>query len=472
MWIEVQARTLKLVAALVAGATALVVLGMTFQVRDRAFAKLTSVDRDVLVGCAIVLLLGLCSVALVVRPPRVFFAKLIRSPLALLLAGSAAALLTDRPNRVLDFDTLSGALLAGFLLTQAVRRSLLAPRAERRRQFDDPIAKPKEDLFGRSPAIRNLYNRVVAFDTDAIRVALTGRWGSGKSSCLNLLRHYARLDGFPVTPTINAWTCRTRDELWLAFVDAVDAALVPESTLNRGPFWLRRLRKFGIRLGVDLGSRYFSPGSAVGELLRRPNSRKRERAEIEEVLREYINDKRLLVLIDDLDRAEPEVAYEILLAIKELVDLPHCIFVVAYDEEAINRILQKRYDAQSQSFLEKIFNLFVDIEEFTQPSEQLLPEFLKAFPDLRLEDLPERSMLPVANPRRLKTYLLRIATLRGTARFGEHLNWRMIYLVVLAREYYPDLMAALETDPAFTRWIQLVRMMGDAEPEGVTVNGD
>jgi hypothetical protein len=53
--------------------------------------------------------------------------------------------------------------------------------------------------------------------------------------------------------------------------------------------------------------------------------------------------KRLVVLIDDLDRCMPETAIEVLEAVKLFLDVPGCVFVVAVDRKVIVEGIRVRY---------------------------------------------------------------------------------------------------------------------------------
>jgi hypothetical protein len=76
-------------------------------------------------------------------------------------------------------------------------------------------------------------------------IAINGRWGSGKSSLMNLVRQYLASNGSrPVW--FNAWHHQKEDQLLAALLDAVKAQAVP--TLANGSGWMFRARLAAERL--------------------------------------------------------------------------------------------------------------------------------------------------------------------------------------------------------------------------------
>jgi len=68
---------------------------------------------------------------------------------------------------------------------------------------------------------------------------------------------------------------------------------------------------------------------------------------------------KLVIIIDDLDRCEPEVAFAIFEAMKLYLNFDNCIFLLGIDQKAIERIIELKYEkentkATSKLYLEKI----------------------------------------------------------------------------------------------------------------------
>ena len=98
------------------------------------------------------------------------------------------------------------------------------------------------------------------------------------------------------------------------------------------------------------------------------------------------NDRKTIVLLDDLDRCLPEVALDVLETIKivfsegEAIDA-ECLFVVAADEDILSRGLRRRLgseeeaparDAEARAYLEKVVQLGISVAKVRAESPSRL----------------------------------------------------------------------------------------------------
>src|SRR5690349_21361028 len=94
---------------------------------------------------------------------------------------------------------------------------------------DSPIEYPKDDQFGIDPFARAIAKAIENLPApEGTALALTGVWGSGKSSAVNLIRHHLKsaegANRLRVIP-FNPWWYSNEDLLTRAFFQHIYAGL-------------------------------------------------------------------------------------------------------------------------------------------------------------------------------------------------------------------------------------------------------
>lgn len=137
--------------------------------------------------------------------------------------------------------------------------------------------------------------------------------------------------------------------------------------------------------------------------------------------------KRVVVIIDDLDRCDSQMAYRLLEGLKIYLNLDRCLFVLAYDPDALEASVRAhipgadKYKEDSA----KHAQMAVEYLEKICPSPWALPsdydpaDYLRLYLDAcpwadTLAEMARRYKLLPLNPRRIKSF---VHTLR---RFAEH----------------------------------------------------
>ena len=140
-------------------------------------------------------------------------------------------------------------------------------------------------------------------------------------------------------------------------------------------------------------------------------------SDFKKIFSDISGDKRVYVFIDDLDRCLPNVALDLLEAIRNFLQGLNCIFIIAADENLIGQGLRLRYkelfdsgdprrteaylNQRGQEFFEKIIQFGVRVPARTQ--QQTHKFIATQFPKW----VPASDIIQTAignNPRRLKQY--------------------------------------------------------------------
>ena len=229
---------------------------------------------------------------------------------------------------------------------------------------DRPSTDPEGDLFGHAPFARNLADSICRYPGgDGLVLALYGPWGSGKSTVLNYVKHY--LDQKPeqerhVVVEFNPWWFSGQENLARAFLGQLQAVLPARS--QKFEKLGDQLGEFAIGIGcmIDLsgmtGGAAGNLGNQVSEVIKqKPKDVPALKAGISEILRKA--KKRILVVIDDIDRLTPEETSQLFTVIKALADFPNVVYLLALDRKAAVQAIKKQSGLPGKRYLEKIIQV-------------------------------------------------------------------------------------------------------------------
>lgn len=162
------------------------------------------------------------------------------------------------------------------------------------------------------------------------------------------------------------------------------ADLLPGSAIDRIGDWLNGL--FGREVDKGKDDDVAKSIERVGKVLTRAVTEKQvhQVTSIEQFLDDFrglvrlAGERRLCVLVDDLDRCLPETALEVFEAIKLFLDAPECVYIVALDREVIRRGLAIRYReagagmVDPDEYIEKTITLSFDLPPLGVPDAEAL----------------------------------------------------------------------------------------------------
>jgi predicted KAP-like P-loop ATPase len=220
---------------------------------------------------------------------------------------------------------------------------------------DRPLSDPATDRLGYAPFAAALAEAVRRMEApDGIVVALYGQWGLGKTTALNFIEHYLTQHGEGgagelVILRFNPWLFTGRMDLAVAYLAEL------QKTFQR---W--RLVADNARRALSSLAKLVSgapvPGASMakslGEALDPGAPDVRElKQEIADAL--AAQPRRLVVVIDDIDRLTPDEIRELFSVIKAVADFPNTVYLLAFDDDVVASALSAD-DVDGRAYVEKI----------------------------------------------------------------------------------------------------------------------
>lgn len=171
--------------------------------------------------------------------------------------------------------------------------------------------------------------------------------------------------------------------------------------------------------------------------------------------------------MDDLDRIPPVDAVEVLEALKNIFDIPNCVFILAIDYDVVVKGLESKFgpktdenEREFRSFFDKIIQVPFSMPTGTYDIENFLVEKLKF---LGIEIATEEKELYVKavkhtigyNPRSLKRYLNSYSLINHLKEIDDDQpkgDDFMLFAILGIQISYPKIFRLLTQKPNFTQW--------------------
>ena len=231
---------------------------------------------------------------------------------------------------------------------------------------DQPIVDPAEDRLGLADFAKHLANTLThPLSVEGYVVAVNAPWGAGKTTFLNFVTHYASLEGnvAPIVLKFNPWWFSGQSVVQRFFRELL-AALGTESKWDQVRTKLANLAEMvsPVLFAVPAaGSALGAVGKLSENLLKENQTTERLKAELAADLRGL--DRRLLVVVDDIDRLTREEIRQLFQLIKTVGDLPNVTYLLAFHREHVVEALKTDGGVSGEDYLAKIVQAAFELPE-------------------------------------------------------------------------------------------------------------
>ena len=230
---------------------------------------------------------------------------------------------------------------------------------------EKPIISKNEDLLGRKKVASDLAKEIEYYkNKDSLTIGIVGKWGSGKTSFINMvLENFEENDDYIIIK-FNPWNISSRKQLISDFFLQLSNNIEKKGS-----------NEIIEAIGKSLGtlSKFFKPLgfipalsvlSTIGDITEKASEFINEYVESEkedlESLKDNINneltnlDKKIIIVIDDIDRLCDDEIREIFQLVKSIADFKNTIYILSYDREIVTKALDKTQQDKGEEYLEKI----------------------------------------------------------------------------------------------------------------------
>lgn len=245
---------------------------------------------------------------------------------------------------------------------------------------DKPICSNADDQLGRYNFSKMLAQSLLHLKSqDTFAIGLLGKWGSGKTSIVNMTlqeievqQKNVQSENKLIVVHFEPWNFSNTDQLLTQFfirlsnefqstgdkhMQNIGTALEQYSDafelLNAVPYVGSVLGFFG-KKGV----------AAVGKKLKKDSEEKdvlKQKEHVISLLKGQSN--RVLVVIDDIDRLSNEQIRQVFQLVTSVAKFPNTIYLLVFDRDIVVKALEKVQEGSGEDYLEKIIQMPIQIPE-------------------------------------------------------------------------------------------------------------
>ena len=277
---------------------------------------------------------------------------------------------------------------------------------------DKPIEKADEDLLGRSDFAKQFGKSICEYDSeDGLVIGLYGKWGSGKTSIINMAiseipvdksekkkwysKVYKRIKKiftsqkaeeedqchYPIIIRFSPWNYSDKNNLISLFFHELKNKLgVAKGEENKGKIGkaisqysdIIDVLSFIPVAGPAIAPILKTTFKAVGAKLMKNPSLNEAKEKLCEALEDF--NHKIIVFIDDIDRLTTPQIKDIFQLVKQVGDFPNIIYVLTMDREIVCNALSEYHNIDGDEYLKKIVQVSFEVPEI---DKSLLPEILK-----------------------------------------------------------------------------------------------
>lgn len=331
-----------------------------------------------------------------------------------------------------------------------------------KKSSDEAISTSKDDKFGRALFAKGVAEALIKVpSSQSFTVGLYGSWGSGKTSIIRMAEEYLAKHHKDdvIVVHFNPWLFTTIENLHTAFFGALAHGL--NKKIDRGvSIDLQKYAKLTGAAGAAIAP-FFPPAPLLARIVsgglhalsgnKNNKSAEELRKKIDKIL--LSSKKRVVVIIDDIDRLDSEEIHQVFKLAKNAGRFSNVSYLLAFDQNVVAKALAQRYPEEPEigsNFVDKIVQLplFVPPVDSDVLSQFVIDEINSAASRHKVDNSTDdvsrfgaeyQSLLinQFTTPRRAIRYINAVDF--SLERLANEVNFTDIMLVEAVRVFDPDL---------------------------------
>ena len=258
---------------------------------------------------------------------------------------------------------------------------------------DDPFAN---DAFDRKEFAEALTNLIRRSEDQHLVIALDAPWGEGKTTFVKMWKAYLeKTEGMNVI-YFDAFSTDYTNDAFIAIVSEIykffDEKL--DSKKRRLTSFKKKASELGcnlVKFGIGTAVKAATSGAIEAEdinnaitslIEKKISSHREEKRYLSEFKKEFYelirttsegkNTKKLIVIIDELDRCKPSYVVDVLESIKHIFSTNGIVFVIAINRDQLDEIIRHTYGRglNASTYLQKFIHLEVKLPKSKDPKER------------------------------------------------------------------------------------------------------
>lgn len=242
--------------------------------------------------------------------------------------------------------------------------------------LDVPIERAEQDALGRTDFAQSVAALIKSAPkaTSSQVIGFYGKWGEGKTSVKNLvLETYKTLCELPpLIVEFSPWTYTSRERLPFLFFCEIAHCLGLESSDEKAQNLSTQFKSLGMILDVISNVPVLNIISGVTKpIVDHFGTTYSDQASDLSATRKHIHDlladepRRLIVVIDDLDRISAEEVRHMIQLVKANGDFPNITYLLLCDRDYVSRalctVVDGCNDEEGREYLEKVVHFGIDL---------------------------------------------------------------------------------------------------------------